>query len=308
MRKLGLAILVVLVLGVLAAWTMLFTVSEREYAIVTRFGRRVQTIDQAGLYVKWGSLCDTVIRIDKRLAVFQTRPIELLLGDQNPIILTCYVCWQVKDPVAFYSSLMTPENANVKLRDMVQSSLGAVLSDHQLQDVINVDANQVGLRRIESDALADFEAKAAKEYGISVRQLGIRRIAYPPMVTQAVHNRMRSEREKEAKKYRGEGRQLAAKIEGETDKQFAEIIAEANRKAEIIKGEGDKEASRVYAEAYSKDREFFEFLRSLEAYQEILASQATIVLSTKSRLFKYLVPDESRPAASQPGSPSRSVR
>ena len=308
MRKGGWVILVLIVLGALAASTVLFTVSEREFAIVTRFGKRIQIISEAGLCAKWGSLCDTVTRIDKRLAIFQTRPIELLLGDQNPIILTCYVCWQVKDPVAFYNSLMTTDNANIKLRDMVQSSLGSVLSNYELQDVINVNAEAVKFHEIESATMADFAAKAESEYGITVRELGVRRIAYPPMVTQAVHNRMRSEREKEAKKYRGEGRQAAGKIEAETDKQVAMILAEAYRESEIVRGEGDKQATAIYAQAYSQDPEFFEFLRSLEAYKEILAKQATIVLSTKSRLFRYLVPDEiglatSRPTTTRRGKP-----
>jgi membrane protease subunit HflC len=300
MRKFGIAILVVLILVIAVGSTIAFTVSEREYAIVTRFGRRIQTISDAGLYFKWGSLCDTVTRIDKRLTIFQTRPIELLLGDQNPIIMTCYVCWEVNEPVAFYGSLMTPDNANVKLRDMIQSSLGSILSNYQLQDVINIEPEQVKLREIEAKTLADFASKASKEYGITVQQLGIRRIAYPPMVTQAVHNRMRSEREKEAKKYRGQGREAAAKIEAETDKQVAEILAKAYSEAETTRGEGDSQATRIYAEAYSQDREFFDFLRSLEAYREVLAKQATVVLSTKSRLFKYLVPTEEMTPASQP--------
>lgn len=247
MRTFGLLILAVLILVGLVAYTMIFTVSEREFAIVTRFGRHIQTIDQAGPYVKWGSICDSVIRIDKRLAIFQTRPIELLLGDKNPIILTCYVCWQVNDPVAFYSSLLSPENTNVKLRDMVQSSLGSVLSNYQLSDIVNVDPNAVNLGTIESKTLADFKDKAHTEYGITVRQLGIRRIAYPPMVTQAVHNRMRSEREKEAKKYRGQGREQAAKIEAETDTMVGQINAEANRIAGVTRGEGDGQATRIYA-------------------------------------------------------------
>lgn len=303
MRKLGFAILVVLIVAGLAVYTMLFTVSEREYAIVTRFGELKQTLSQAGLYVKWGSVCDTVTRIDKRLAIFQTRPIELLFGDQNPIILTCYVCWEVRDPVAFYNSLMTPENANIKLRDMIQSSLGSVLSKYQFQDAINIDPNKVKFRQIETEALADFKANASEEYGITIRQLGIRRIAYPPMVTQAVHNRMRSEREKIAKKHRGDGRKEAAVIEARADKEVAQILANAYRDAEVTRGEGDKQATGIYAKAYSRDRGFFEFLRSLEALREILARQATVVLSTRSKLFKYLVPEEAATATSQPTGP-----
>ncbi len=292
MRRGILILLVVIALAVGFVSTVFFTVSEREYAIVTRFGRLTQTITEPGLYTKWGSLTDRVTRIDKRLAVFQTRPIELLLGDQNPIILTCYVCWEVERPVNFFRSLMNVENANVKLRDMVQSSLGSVLSNYTLQDMINTEDDAVRLWEIEARTQKDFASKASEKYGIAVRDLGIRRVAYPPVVTQAVHNRMRSEREKEAKLYRGQGREEAAKIEAETDKQVAEILANANREAEATRGQADAEVTKIYAETYSKDPEFFEFLQSLETYEEILAKGATLVLSTKSRLFRYLTPEE----------------
>ncbi|MBN1342366.1 MAG: protease modulator HflC [Phycisphaerae bacterium] len=299
MRKRSLIIVGGVVLLGLLVSTALFTVSRREYAIVTRFGALTQPpITEPGLYVKRGGFFDRVTRIDRRLAIFQTRPIELLLGDQHPIILTCYICWEVADPLVFYRSLMSVENANVKLSDMVQSSLGSVLSEYESGDIINKDPARVKLTTIESDTMTDFKARA-KGYGIEVRDLGIRRIAYPPAVTQAVHNRMRSEREKEAKKYRGEGREEAAKIEAETDKQVAEILAEAYRQAETLRGRADSEATQIYAEAYSKDLEFFDFLRSLEAYKEILSQNATVVLSTKSKLFEHLTPKE--PATSRPG-------
>jgi len=125
------------------------------------------------------------------------------------------------------------------------------------------------------------------------------------MVTQAVHDRMRSEREKEAKKYRAQGREAAAKIEAETDKQVAEIMADAHRQAELIRGQGDSEAGRIYAEAYGKDVEFFDFLSSLEACKEVLSQQATVVLSTNSRLFRHLVPKE--PASEPKGRSSSSA-
>lgn len=292
---------VVVAVVVLAASTVLFTVSQREYAIVTRFGALTQVITEPGLYRKWGSLFDRVTRIDRRLAIFQTRPIELLLGDKNPIILTCYVCWEVAEPVGFYRSLMTVDSANIKLRDMVQSSLGSVLSGYTLEDILGTDPTKVKLREIESKTQADFGQKASEKYGITIRDLGVRRIAYPPVVTQAVHNRMRSEREKEARKYRGEGREQAATIEAETKTQVAKIAAEAYRQAETLRGQADAEAARIYADAYAKDPEFFDFLRSMEAYKDIFAQGATLVLSTRSELFKHLVPT-TRPVMDEPAS------
>jgi membrane protease subunit HflC len=120
--------------------------------------------------------------------------------------------------------------------------------------------------------------------------MGIQRITYPAVVADAVYNRMRAEREKEAKKYRAEGTEAAAKIEAETDRKVTEILAEAYKKSELIKGEGDREAMAIYSDAYGKHREFFEFLESLKTYEKVLKTKSTLVLSTESDLFKHLQP------------------
>ena len=118
--------------------------------------------------------------------------------------------------------------------------------------------------------------------------MGIRRLAYPSIVEQSVYDRMRAEREKEAKKYRAEGAEEATKIQAQTDLEVSKIMAEAYRDAQILKGMGDKEAMRIYAEAYGQDPEFYEFLKSLDIYKETLRKNATLILSTDSDLFKYL--------------------
>jgi len=285
--KLLLLITAVIVL-VLGGYYSLFTVNEKEFVIITRFGKPVRTLEQAGLYFKRPGFLEAVNRIEKRAKVFKTQPIQLLLGDKNPLIITCYVCWRVSDPLRFLQSLTSSDIVEQKIGDMINSLLGSTLGDYTIENIINVRPELVRLEDIEVRILQESEQKAIKKYGIKIIDVGIRRLAYPHIVTQSVYDRMRAEREKETKKYLAEGKEEAAKIEAQTDKEVAQIIAEANKEAEILKGQGDKEAMSIYAEAYSQDPGFFEFTKSLEACSDVLKKKSTLILSTESGIFKYL--------------------
>jgi len=283
----------VLFLGLIISLS-LFTVSENECVIITKFGQPTRVVEDAGLGIKWPGFIEKVNRIDKRINVFKTLPIQLLLGDKNPIIVTMFISWRVKDPVLYFQSVSVSENAERKLADMVTSQLGSVLGDYALDNIINTDSKQVQLGKIEFDIKTNCNQMAPVKYGVEVIEMGIQRVTYPSVVAKAVYNRMRAEREKEAKKYRAEGAEAAAKIEAETDSKVTEILADAYKKAEIIKGEGDREAMQIYADAYGKHREFFEFLESLKTYEKILKTKSTLVLSTDSDLFKYLQPSDQK--------------
>ena len=214
----------------------------------------------------------------------------MLLGDQNPIIMTCYVCWQINNPLVFFQSLATNEIAQEKLADMVNARLGSILGDYTLPQIINTDPKEIKLSEIEKRILQECDRQARDQYGLRVVDMGIRRITYPTIVTESVYNRMKAEREKEAKKYRAEGDEEAAKIEAAADRQVSDILSEAYRKSEGIKGEGDKESIRIRGEAYSRAPEFYQFLDSLETYRKILGRDTTLILSTDSELFRYLMP------------------
>ena len=281
-----------LVLALAVAALSLFTVSETESVVLTQLGKPARTLSDAGLYIKRPGFLETVNRIDKRVHVFNTQPIQLLLGDQNPIVLTTYVCWQVQDPLLFFQSLMSADVAAQKLGDMINSQLGNVLGEYALSNVINTDPEQVKIAEIESRIRENTNERTSGKYGIDVTQVGIRRMAYPTIVADAVYNRMRSEREKEARKYRAEGEEEATKIKAKADREVSEIMSKANRDAEIIKGEGDQQALKIYAKAYGQDRQFFEFLKSMEVYKEVLGNRSTLVLSSDSDLFRYLTNPE----------------
>ena len=276
------------VLIILTCALIMFTVRETEYVIVTRFGKPVRIIQDSGLQFKLPGFFETVNRIDRRVNVFVTQPIQLLLGDKNPIILTCYVCWRVNDPALFFQSVAAVESAQQKLGDMINSQLGIVLGDYRLNQIINTDQEQGKLVEIESRILQNANENVKSKYGFEILQLGIRRLNYPSIVAKAVFNRMQSEREKEAKRYRAEGTEKAAGIEAETDREVTEILAKAYQESETIKGEGDREAIGIYAEAYGQDPELFNFLKSIELYETLLQGKSTLVISTQADLFKYL--------------------
>ena len=279
--------------GLVAASTV--TVTERDYVVLTQFGKPVKTIHEPGIYPKRPLCLETVNRIDRRIHVFTTQPIQLLLGDKNPIVITCYICWRVHDPLLFFQSLISTETATQKLGDMVNSQLGNVLGEYRLENIINTDPAKVQLAAIESLILGNANERAVEKYGIEVVHVGMRRIAYPTIVADAVYNRMRSEREKEAKKIRAEGQQEATTLKAKTDREVAEIGAEAYRKAEILKGQGDQQALKIYAEACAQDKEFFEFVKSMDVYKDILNQKSTLILSTDSELFHYLKDPRGRP-------------
>jgi len=286
--KTKILLLLCVAIAVTLTFYSLFTVNEKELVVVTRFGKPVRTLDHAGLYFKLPGFAENVNRLEKRAKVFTTQPIQLLLGDKNPLILTCYVCWKVSDPLVFLQSLTTTEISTQKIGDMVNSLLGSTLGDYTIENIISVKPESVKLEEIEKKILDASKEKAIAKYGIQIIDVGIRRLAYPQIVAQSVYDRMRAEREKEARKYVAQGKEEAANIESQTDKEVATIIAEAQKQSEILKGQGDRQSMTIYAEAYNKDIGYFEYINSQEACKELMKKNSTLILSTDSEVLKYL--------------------
>jgi membrane protease subunit HflC len=285
-KTLFIALPVILLLAV--AYLSTFTVHESEAVVITQFGRPVRVVQQAGLHLKLPGFLQKVDRFDLRTDAYETQPIQLLLGDKNPIIISCYVAWAIEKPLLFFQSVGYSQNAVQKLSDMITSQLGIILGDYSLGNIINVDAAQIKLEEIETRLRDNSDSSAEDKYGINIGKIGIKRIAYPAIVIEAVYNRMKSERNKEAAKLRAEGKEEGMNIRTEADKKAKEIEAEAYRTSQILRGEGDRTAMNIYAEAYSQDPEFFDFLKSLETYKNILNDKTTLILSTDSELLKYL--------------------
>ena len=265
-----------------------YTIKNYEVVIVTRFGKPVRTVDEAGLHFKLPALLEKVNRFDKRTDVFETPPTQLLLGDKRPIIVSCFVAWTVDTPLSFFQSVGDPDNAVRKISDMVSSRLSTVLGDYTNDDIINTDAGAVRLLDIENRILKATNPQARDRYGVEILKIGIQRLAYPSAVVEAVYERMKSERKKEADKIKAEGAEAASRLMSKADKEAREIKADAEKKALILKGEAEREAMRIYTRAYSEDKVFFDFLQSLETYSSILGEETTLILSSDTELFKYL--------------------
>jgi membrane protease subunit HflC len=265
-----------------------YTVSEREYVILTQFGKPSGVVEDAGFHFKRPGFLETVNRFDRRIHILSTQPIQLLLGDKNPIVLTSFICWRIHDPLLFFQSLANTETATLKLGDMANAQLGNALGNLKITNIINTDASEIMLEELEEKILKTINTGAKEKYGIEVVRAGISRIAYPKVVAQAVYNRMKSEREKEALKFRAEGREAAVKIKARADREVTEILSEANKQSEILRGEGDRKALGIYSEAYGKDKAFFEFTKSMETYRDILGDESTLILSTDSEMLKHL--------------------
>ncbi|WP_020586991.1 protease modulator HflC [Desulfobacter curvatus] len=272
----------------LVGYFSLFTVAENELVILTRFGRPVRIIENAGLQIKLPGFFENVNRFNKRSDLFETQPTQLLLGDKKPIIISCYVLWKIYDPLLFFQAMGQASNAVLKLGDIVNSKLSIVLADYTIDNIINTNAENVLLDKIEEQITETANKNSIKKYGIKIQRTGVQRLAYPSVVINSVYERMRSERIKEADKIKAEGYEAAEKISIEAEKQAREIKAKAQKEALILKGEGDKQSMEIYTKAYQEGGEFFNFLQSLETYSTILGKDTTLILSTDSELFKYL--------------------
>lgn len=288
MKKFLISSTVVLLLGLLAYYST-YTVDEREAVVVTQFGEPVRTVTDSGLHFKRPGFLQKVNRFDKRLQVYETEAIQMLLGDKNPLIVGCYAAWKISDPLLFFQTIgLDNEQGARKVGDILNSQLGGVISEYSIGNIINTDSESVKLTEIEQKVQRLVTENSEPKYGIRVERVGISRLAYPAIVVSAVYDRMRSERNKEAEKIKAEGREVADKIRADAAKEAAEITSQAQKEALIIRGEGEKEALRIYREAYGSDPEFFDFLNSIELYKKVLGNNTVMVLSTQSDLFKYL--------------------
>jgi membrane protease subunit HflC len=272
----------------MAGYFSLYTVAENELVIITRFGKPSRTIDQSGLHLKLPGLLESVNRFDKRSDLLETQPTQLLLGDKRPIIISCYALWKIHDPLLFFQSMGHMESAVQRIGDIISSKLSIVLADYTIDQIINTDAEKVLLDEIEEKVTMAVNDNSIAKYGVEIEKTGVQRLAYPAVVIDAVYERMKSERAKEADKIRAEGQEVAQKITVGAEKKAREIKAEAQKEALILKGEGDHDSMVIYAKAYEQGGDFFGFLQSLETYSNILGRDTTMIISTESDLFKYL--------------------
>ena len=281
-KKLTGALIFVVIIAALL-YTSLFTVDETEQAIVTQLGKFVKELKQPGLYFKI-PLIQAVHRFEARVLEYDADAAKIITDDKKQLVIDNYACWKIIDPLKFYQTVGTESGAQSRLDDIVFSEIREELARHSLTEIVSVNRQQIMHR------VAEQCDQKARDYGIQVIDVRIKRADLPEEVRHSVYDRMKAERQRIAKKYRSEGAEEAVKIRAQTDKDKTILLAEAYMNAEKLKGEGDAEALRIYAEAYKKDTEFYSFVRTLEAYEKSLGEGTTVVLPSDSEFFQYFNP------------------
>jgi len=265
-----------------------FVMDEREQAIVTQFGDLRRTISEPGLYFKT-PFAQTVHRMESRVLGNDTPHDDYLTLDKKKLVADPVVRWRIEDPKLFFISVKDELRARRRLDDIVKSEMRDEISRHNFGDIIG---------NAREPLMADVAGRVrdkVREFGIHVVDVRIKRADLPTQVQESVFQRMRAERDREAKRYKSEGAEEAEKIRADTDKQVTILLAQAYSTAQKLRGDGDAEATKLYAEAFGQDAEFYSFVRSLEAYEKAISSETEVVLSTGSELFKYVDTPTAKP-------------
>ena len=291
----GIVGLLVLLVAIIVAYGSVFTVDQTEQALVVRLGEPVGVVTDPGLHFK-APFIDTVILIDRRILDLENPSQEVIASDQKRLVVDAFARYRIKDALRFYQSVGTIQAANVQLTTLLNASLRRVLGEVTFIQVVR-DEREALMGRIR-----DQLDKEAASYGIQVVDVRIRRADLPEQNSQAVYQRMQTERQREAAEFRAQGGQKAQEIRSTADREATVIVAEANSTAERVRGEGDGERNRLFAEAYSKDPDFFAFYRTMTAYENGLKSNDTrFLLRPDLEFFKFFNNAAGKPAAPAAG-------
>lgn len=287
MRFLRNVLIGVLLIALIAVSLMFYQVDTTEYAIVTQFGQPVRSITDPGLYFKLPDPVQSVLRLDRRTQVYNLAQTEFLTKDKKNILAEAYSTWRVADPLRFYASVRTPLGANTRLADIVVSALGATMAQYDLANLVTTEPTTMQMDAMMTQVTEQVNQRTT-EYGFTVADVRLKMLNFPEANRQSVFQRMKAERERIARQLRSEGSEEATKVRAAADAERTTILSAAQREAERIRGEGEAEAIRIYAEAFGQDPEFYQFLRTLQAYDQVINSGTTLVLPADSELLKYL--------------------
>jgi modulator of FtsH protease HflC len=288
----GIVALIGLLILIIIGYSSVFTVDQTQQALVVRFGRPVSVVTDPGLHFK-APFIDTVIAIDKRILDLENPSQEIIASDQKRLVVDAFARYRIKDALQFYQSIGSIQAANVQLTTILNASLRRVLGEVTFIQVVRDEREGLMAR------IRDQVDKEAANYGIEVVDVRIRRADLPEQNSQAVYQRMQTERQREAAEFRAQGGQKAQEIRSNADREATVIVADANSTADRIRGEGDGERNRLFAEAYGKDPDFFAFYRSMTAYENGLKSSDTrFLLRPDTDFFRFFSnPDGKMPAA-----------
>jgi membrane protease subunit HflC len=294
---------VIAVAALIVGYSSLFTVYQTQQALVIRLGQPVRVISEPGLNFK-APFIDSVVHIDKRILDLEAPPQEVIASDQKRLVVDAFARYRIKDPLRFYQTLGSINGANSQLSILLNSALRRVLGEVTFSHVVR-DQRADLMARIRE--LVDHEATAL---GIEVVDVRIRRADLPEQNSQAVYQRMQTERQREAAEFRAQGAQRAQEIRSRADREVTVLVAEATSKSEQIRGEGDGTRNQIFADAFNQDPDFFAFYRSMQAYEQGLKHNDTrMLLKPDSNFFRYFTDPSGKPrensGTSAPSAPAR---
>lgn len=273
----GLAMALLILLGA----SPFFVVDVTQTAIVIQLGKPVRTITEPGLKLKL-PLIQNVVYFDKRLLDYDAVSQDVITTDKKTLLIDNFAKWRIKDPLKVYEAFQTQQGALARLDDIIYSELRVELGRHTLSEIVSKTRSEL------MEIVTGRANEKALAYGIEVEDVRIKRADLPEQNEKAVFTRMQAEREREAKRYRSEGAEEAQKIRSEAEKEREILLAEAYKTSQALMGGGDAQAFRTYSQAYRQDPDFFEFMRSMEAYTKALDKDTTLVLSPDSEFFRFL--------------------
>ena len=279
----------VLPLVLVVVFLSAFTVDERQKAIMFKFGEIIRSDFEPGLHWKI-PLINNVKKFDDRILTIDQKPERFLTLEKKDLIVDSYVKWRIADVVKYYKTTQGDElTAGNLLYQNINNGLRDEFGKRTVQEVISGDrADIMSIMTAQASEVAD-------KLGVEVIDVRIKKIDWPSNVTDSVYRRMRAERERVARDFRSKGAEAAERIRADADRQSTVILAEAYRDSEVVRGEGDAKATDIYAKAYSRDREFYNFTRKLNAYQENFSSNKDVILlQPDSDYFKYFKSSSSK--------------
>lgn len=275
------AIGVVLVIVAILAMSSLFIVDQTEQALVLQLGQPRRVIREPGLWFK-RPFIENVISYDNRVLDFEPPHEEVIVSDQKRLVTDTYTRYRIVNPLMFYQTVGTEQGVRARLSALVTGSLRRVLGNVTLNDVLSNKRAAIMVQ------IRDDVAREAKAFGIDVVDVRLRRADLPEENSQAIYARMQSEREQQARQYRGEGAEAAQNVRANAERERTVILAEAQRDAQRVRGDGDARSIATYAAAFGQDKDFFAFYRSLQAYREGLNGHDTsFVLTPEGNFFRF---------------------
>lgn len=272
---------VVAVLGFILVTQSAYVVDETERAIVLQLGKPVSQTKQPGLHFKL-PFVQNVLFFDARILDYDSRPAEILTKDKKNMMVDNYSKWKIVDPLRFYTTLRTLPMGQARLEDIIYAELRVLLGRHTLTEVVTTKRSQI------MEELTRKSNALVQEYGIEVIDVRIKRTDLPAETQRAVFNRMIAERQREAKTYRAEGEERAANIRSMADREKVILLAEATRNSQQLRGEGDAMAVKIFGDALKEAPDFYEFMRTLEAYRKTMDQNTQVILTPDSPFFRLL--------------------